>query len=270
MKSIMIIVGIIFCGVHVCVAMQQEFVQPTDRKWPIHAAIMANDFVTVKQLILSGRPVNESNDIQQTPLHIATQCRNTKIANWLLEKYAEVSAQDGNGNTALHIAARQNFIDIVCTLLGAGAWVDATNNLKETALHVAASQGHVAIIKLLLSAKANAGIKNHVGQTAYNMAMANNQLPAARILGSARLFYTSASVVAMGSARCIGQGLMLAKTPILRIIIKVCCRVIVNSVMGRLRFNPKIKRDANLLSSHIIDTAFAMRVQRKQQACIIL
>ena len=78
----------------------------------IHSAIGQNnpDEATVRDEIvkdiirfIGGRAVRTRNAVGQTPLHVAVQHGNTRIARLLLRNGADVNAQDTQGNTPLHL-----------------------------------------------------------------------------------------------------------------------------------------------------------------------
>mmetsp|Transcript_8255 Transcript_8255/g.22044 ORF Transcript_8255/g.22044 Transcript_8255/m.22044 type:complete len:83 (+) Transcript_8255:296-544(+) len=59
-----------------------------------------------------------------TALHIAARSNRVEIMKMLLNKKAEVNAQEKEGFTCLHEAAGYNFPDVIKCLLQRGAAVD--------------------------------------------------------------------------------------------------------------------------------------------------
>lgn len=70
---------------------------------PLFVAISKGDVATVKKFIEYGVDVNESRN-GMTPLMYAARYNNAEIAQFLIEKGADVSAKDNNGFTALQLA----------------------------------------------------------------------------------------------------------------------------------------------------------------------
>ena len=97
------------------------------------------------------------------PLHVAARHGHTKIAEFLLNKGANVNITNWHEQTPLHVAARYGHTNIVQVLLGAAAdpnwpmvnqWEtnddqSSTMVSQETPLHVAVQYGHIDIVRLL-------------------------------------------------------------------------------------------------------------------------
>lgn len=80
----------------------------------------------------------------QTPLMIAAREGGTETVRFLVERGANIHAQDSNGATALHIAARpwwKEAAEAVAILLAAGASKDARDNRGRTPFDVARDAG---------------------------------------------------------------------------------------------------------------------------------
>lgn len=52
-----------------------------------------------------------------TPLHIATLNGNHEIAEYLIEKGANVNSKDNEGKTAMHYAALSNNVDLIKAMI---------------------------------------------------------------------------------------------------------------------------------------------------------
>ena len=70
-----------------------------------------------------------------TPLHLAAFRNDTKIAEYLLSKGADVSVRNKEGKSSLHIAAVEGNFPMVKLLASKGANVNSKDNSGKTPLH---------------------------------------------------------------------------------------------------------------------------------------
>jgi hypothetical protein len=105
----------------------------------------------------------------QTALHLAAWKKDMAIVRLLLDKGADIEAENING-TALHIAASIGDTAVVRLLLDRGADVKAKELLKKTALHSAAEQGNEATVQLLLDRGADIKAREYFGNTPLHLA----------------------------------------------------------------------------------------------------
>jgi len=105
---------------------------------------MAGILLVLSCVILSvlGSPTNEGASLLS-----AASSGDLQELKTLLDRGADVEAQDGNGWTALHWAAQNNHPDVVKELLDRGANMEAQNNDGWTANDLAATEKHIDVVK---------------------------------------------------------------------------------------------------------------------------
>jgi len=81
-------------------------------------------------------PVTQS---LRTPLHIACLRGRLEIAKLLIQRGANVDAQDIDGNTSLHFASVFSHKEILQLLLFQNPNINRTNNLGKTAIDICGS-----------------------------------------------------------------------------------------------------------------------------------
>ena len=118
----------------------------SQEKWTttplLYALEQNNNAELVGILIANGAKVNVSNQFQITPLHIAAGHGNIIIIDRLLNKSANINAQDVKGNTPLFGAItnpRSNSFKATKFLIERGAKVHIANRAGQTPLMLAAS-----------------------------------------------------------------------------------------------------------------------------------
>ena len=87
--------------------------------------------------------VNSSNDLGESPLHIAASIGNIEVAQALLACGARPQSIDNKGATPLHIAVLYAHHGVVLALLAGGANVGRADDEGKTALHIACDFGGV-------------------------------------------------------------------------------------------------------------------------------
>jgi ankyrin repeat protein len=117
--------------------------------------------------------LNQTNNLLQTPLHIAVITRQLLVVRRLMCAGASVDVRDQMGNTPLHNACRLGYEDVVRTLLKPIEYAETLQNKYDipyqrlpqdlesrnyeglTCFHLAAVGGHINVLRLLLDAGAN-------------------------------------------------------------------------------------------------------------------
>jgi hypothetical protein len=116
-------------------------------------------------LLDRGANVDATDSLKHTPLQMAAEYGNADVAALLLDHGADVDARDIAGATPLEWAALRGNKKVVLLLINRGALVNAQASTGKTALHLAATAGHKEIVAVLLAHGADVRIKNSDGQT---------------------------------------------------------------------------------------------------------
>ena len=115
-------------------------------------------FRAISQLEEAKDDINPKKwNIKEADLQVAYQKKDQEfeaIVQLLLQKGADVTAQDAKGNTPLHLAARHGFDRLVAIFLAGGANVNLLNSNHESPLFLAAVKAHLPTLRLLLDAGA--------------------------------------------------------------------------------------------------------------------
>ena len=91
-----------------------------------------------------------------TPLHIAAKRGDRGLVQYILEKGAEINAQDTSASTALCEASEKGHLNVVQFLLDRGACPDTG---YVTPMHRAADNGHTEVLQLLINSWANVNVQ---------------------------------------------------------------------------------------------------------------
>ncbi|XP_051575962.1 B-cell lymphoma 3 protein homolog isoform X2 [Myxocyprinus asiaticus] len=106
-----------------------------------------------------------------TPLHLAVQNGDKKLAKILLDSGAEINAGDNkSGRSPLIHAVENNSNDMVNLLIESGCDVNAQSYSGNTALHSACGRGQIEIVRMLLKNGADSSVKNNHNDTAIMVA----------------------------------------------------------------------------------------------------
>ena len=118
---------------------------------PLHDAVRAQDKSAIDELLTSGVPVNQSDFVLGTALHVSVVEGNTEIARTLINHGADVEAvSEQQGSRSVHLAAQFGNAPMVALLLDNGADIEARDDFERTPLLRAAAAGHAEAVQLLL------------------------------------------------------------------------------------------------------------------------
>ena len=151
----------------------------------LHLAAGRGQTETIQALLNRDADVHAQDQNRWTALHCAADNGQTATVRALLARDANVLAGDNNRFTALHFAARNGHTETVRALLEAGANVLAVDQ-NGLALHLAALYGHTAIVEALLDAGADVNAGPIGGNTALHLAAARGHKDTVQFLLSRR------------------------------------------------------------------------------------
>ncbi len=136
----------------------------------LHLAVQESHTKVMKLLLNNGAELdrtytNEEGMADITSLMDAVECGHKKMVTYLLEKGADINAQNACGDTPLMLAVEQGNKEIAELLIAQGADMDMQDIDGVTALHTAVHQEQTEILKLLLHNEANPHSgRNEVGE----------------------------------------------------------------------------------------------------------
>ena len=117
-----------------------------------------------------------------TPLHLSSRKGHLNLARMLVDRGADVSAQDENGWIPLHRASSMGHIDVVQMLVECGADVSTQDKDGRTPLHRASSMGHIDVAQMLVERGADVSAHDKNGWTPLHWAFSRSHVDVARML----------------------------------------------------------------------------------------
>jgi ankyrin repeat protein len=159
----------------------------------LHWAVQRNDLDMTNLLLGAGADVQVTNRIGVRPLYLAAVNGNAAIIGRLLDAGDDANAVlTGEAETVLMLTSYTGNADAVKLLIERGADVNAQQIRGQTALMWAAAEGHSAVIKQLLASGADTSLSSAAstkperrpagGMTALLFASRQGKLEAARAL----------------------------------------------------------------------------------------
>ena len=149
----------------------------------LHLAALAGDFELARiSLEHIAEVVNSQNDDGSSPFLLALECRNTDVAQLLLEHNADVHMYGKYGDTPLHIAVRTGDLNVCRILLERKVEVNCKNDHGSTPLLLASELGTPDLMQLLLDHHADVNVRDADGNTLLHCAAIAGQLEVARLV----------------------------------------------------------------------------------------
>lgn len=132
----------------------------------IFTAARTGNLETVKLLVEKNNELIKIKDQNgTTPLHFACSGKHLEVQKYLIEKGADVNAQEIDLSAPLHYAVFRNHTEGVELLIVKGANVNALDSKKHTPLHLASQNGMKDIVTVLVKNGAQLELKDDYGRT---------------------------------------------------------------------------------------------------------
>ena len=142
-----------------------------DNATPLHLAARMGHAKVSRFLLERDADVTAQDENGSTPLHQASQFGYAEIASMLIERGADVTAQDKNGSTPLHQAPQYGNAETAGMLIERGADVTAQDKNGSTSLHLASQFGQAEIASMLIERGADVTAQNTNGSTPLHLAL---------------------------------------------------------------------------------------------------
>jgi len=151
---------------------------------PLHYAALCG-IQDIVQILAIEHPQGVNSrmfDDASTPLHLASANGHADLAQMLVERAADLSAQRNDGWTALHLASYNGHVNLALMLVERGANVSAQTKHGSTALHLASLNGHVHLARMLIERGADVSARKKDGWTALHLASRDGHVNLAQML----------------------------------------------------------------------------------------
>jgi ankyrin repeat protein len=118
------------------------------------------DASQVRSLIGHNANVNQGDNYNYTPLHLACMHGHGEVACMLIDHNANVNQCNNYNMTPLHMACSNGHVEVACMLIDHNANLNQCNNNNNTPLHWACHNGHVEVACMLIDHGADINIIN--------------------------------------------------------------------------------------------------------------
>ncbi|MCJ7579477.1 MAG: ankyrin repeat domain-containing protein [Candidatus Aminicenantes bacterium] len=141
------------------------------------------DFLTVKT-ILEKDPtkLNVKDEDGYTALHWANMRAHWDIAEYLIDRGADLNVVGGDGGTQINWAVHHDNVDIIKLMVKKGAKLNIRNKWGMTELHTAIWRGNINVVEYLLDQGSDPSIKTNEGWTALHYAYRSGHDPIIEML----------------------------------------------------------------------------------------
>ncbi|WP_333023203.1 ankyrin repeat domain-containing protein [Wolbachia endosymbiont of Pentidionis agamae] len=128
--------------------------------------------------------INTVNSINETPLLLALELGEIRLAKFLIKRGADVNITTSAGFKPIHVAAAKGYTGIMINLINHESDINACTNCGNNPLHYAAEFGHEDAVKILIKKMANVNAINCQGETPLSLAINNGHTSVIKLLVS--------------------------------------------------------------------------------------
>lgn len=136
----------------------------------------------VKDLVERGADVRAEDEDGVTPLHRASRWARLDVVEYLIAQGADMEAKNDQGKTPLYGASGSGHLDVVEYLITHGADMEAKDEYGETPLYEASGSGRLDVVKYLVEHGADMEAKDKWGETPLHEASKNGHLDVVKCL----------------------------------------------------------------------------------------
>ena len=131
-----------------------------NKKISVWAAASIGDLDGIKATVENGADIEERGRVLYgTGLHDAYYNGHTAVADFLIQRGAQVNSRNKYGYLPIHSACRKGHLDTVKLLVSKGSDFRSTSNDDLTPLHLASWNGHTSVADHLMQLGAEAARK---------------------------------------------------------------------------------------------------------------
>lgn len=148
----------------------------------LYLAISAKKFEIAKYLIEKGADINANNKTGESILFLVLKFNNLDMIKYLVENGADINAKNKDDLSVLQISIIYKKFDIAKYLIQKGANIFVKDKEGNTVLHLAIQSKNLEITQLLVESGANINDKNIEGITPVSLAVITNNLDIIKFL----------------------------------------------------------------------------------------
>jgi hypothetical protein len=138
---------------------------------PIVEAAKNGDLQTVKTILAKDpSKLNATDESKYTALHWASMRAHWDVAEFLIEKGADLNVVGGDGGTQINWAVHHDNVDIIKLMVEKGAKLNIRNRWGMTELHTAIWRGCIHVVEYLLDQGSDPMVRTNEGWTAMHYA----------------------------------------------------------------------------------------------------
>ncbi|XP_037322679.1 receptor-interacting serine/threonine-protein kinase 4 [Pungitius pungitius] len=124
--------------------------QTTEGRTPLHLASQRGQYRVARILIELGADVHMTSAGLNAPLHVAAETGHTSTSRLLIKHQADIHGQNAHGLTPLHLASQRGHLATVKMLIEEGADPYRCDQALRRPCHLAAENGHCEVLRELL------------------------------------------------------------------------------------------------------------------------